>query len=124
MLHLSNAGLTTSSEMNCECVGAGFGDQTLLIHSSICSSSIQALTCVLQMAPDGIFTFFNGHFVFPLKQLKVAIVFLLLYYTRLHFSEPDVQTRTVFFPFQSRTLFGTKSKKTGVSSMLHIYLSG
>ena len=47
-----------------------YGDQTLFIHSSIRCSSIQAITCVVETAPDGLSTFFSGHFVFPLKIIK------------------------------------------------------
>ena len=40
------------------------------------------------------------------------------------FSEFVERTRIDFFPLESITLFGTISKKTGVSSILQIYCKG
>ena len=84
-----------------------YGDQTLSIHSSIHSSSIQAFTCVVQIAQDGIFTFFSGRFVFPLNMTKGGNSFPAAVQHKVaviqFFSEPVVRTRTVFFPFRSTT---------------------
>ena len=92
------------------------------------SSSIHALICVEHTALDGIFIFLSALFVFPLNMMNGGNILpaAVQYNTAVirFFQEFVERTGIDFFPLESITLFGTISKKTGVSSILQIYYMG